>query len=289
MARLSFPSLLLHFLTLLFPAMASPAPAVTPTPTSSPTPVCNQDNCYRALSASISAASAFCATYTTATVTASTGIPTYLPSTCGPSRVSSACTCVITKNACAFNAPTQVVQDSGFEQTPDPKISDSVHSGAGTPWHAFDTYGRDFFDSGDGFNQKGAWVVWGFDYGGVTGTATLTQNLTFCTSSHYAFSAYVGRRPDGIIFNATITVYLGNTVLVPTQKTCIDAADCKLENYPNGSTDYFRHITAAVPFPPPSAAELKVVIYRESNGNGTSRPPDGFDTLLDDVTISKVG
>lgn len=128
-------------------------------------------------------------------------------------------------------------------------------------------------------------VAWGYDNGGLTGTATLTQNLTFCTSSHYAFSAYVGRRPVGTIYNATITVYLGNTVLVPTQKTCIDANDCKL-NPPGVSDDYYRHLSAAVPFPPPSAAVLKVVIYRESNGNP---PPLGFDTLLDDVTITKVG
>ncbi|KAL8668245.1 MAG: hypothetical protein Q9202_000223 [Teloschistes flavicans] len=285
MTRISLLSLLLCLLALLFPAIASPAPAVTPTPSPSPTPVCNQDNCYRALSGSISAASSFCATYTTAIVTASTGTPTYIPSTCGPSRISSACTCVVTKNACAFNAPTQVVQDPGFEQSPSPKVSDSVHSGAGTPWQAVDTTGRDYFDTGDGYSQPGFWVAWGYDNGGLTGTATLTQNLTFCTSSHYAFSAYVGRRPVGTIYNATITVYLGNTVLVPTQKTCIDANDCKL-NPPGVSDDYYRHLSAAVPFPPPSAAVLKVVIYRESNGNP---PPLGFDTLLDDVTITKVG
>ena len=131
----------------------------SPAATATPTPVCNNDNCNRALRASISAASSFCATYTTSTVTATTGIPTYIPSTCGPSRISSACTCVVTKSACAFNAPTQVVQDPGFETTPDPKVSDSVHSGAGTPWQATDTAGKDFFVQGDGHTGPGFWYI----------------------------------------------------------------------------------------------------------------------------------
>ncbi|KAL8693982.1 MAG: hypothetical protein Q9218_001280 [Villophora microphyllina] len=269
----------LFLLSLLSSTIASPAPAATPTPT----PVCNSDNCNRALRVSISAANSFCATYTTATVTASTGIPTYIPSTCGPSRISSACTCVVTKDACAFNAPTQVVQDPGFEQTPDPKVSDSAHSGAGTPWQGTDTAGRDYFVSGDGH-------VWGYDYNGLTGTATLTQNLTFCTASRYSFSAYVGYYPISAnrtteLFNTTITIYLGDTVLVPTQKTCKDAADCPLTNGVT-SPDYYRHITADIPQPPPSAAVLKVVIYRETNGDP---PVKQHDTLFDDVTITKVG
>ena len=142
---------LVYLLAFISSAVASPA--VTPTPV----PVCNNDNCNRALRASISAASSFCATYTTSAVTATTGIPTYIPSTCGPSRISSACTCVVTKNACAFNAPTQVVQDPGFEATPDPKVSDSIHSGAGTPWQATDTTGKDWFVQGEGHSGPGFW------------------------------------------------------------------------------------------------------------------------------------
>ena len=145
---ISIPICLLAFIS-----SAAASPAASPTPV----PVCNNDNCNRALRASISAASSFCATYTTSTVTATTGIPTYIPSTCGPSRISSACTCVVTKSACAFNAPTQVVQDPGFEATPDPNVSDSVHSGAGTPWLATDTTGDDFFVQGDGYSGPGFW------------------------------------------------------------------------------------------------------------------------------------
>ena len=145
--------ILVCLLAFISSAVASPAATATPVP------VCNNDNCNRALRASISAASSFCATYTASTVTATTGIPTYIPSTCGPTRISSACTCVVTKSACAFNAPTQVVQDPGFETTPDPKVSDSVHSGAGTPWQATDTTGKDFFVQGDGHTGPGFWYV----------------------------------------------------------------------------------------------------------------------------------
>ncbi|CAF9926114.1 MAG: hypothetical protein HETSPECPRED_006259 [Heterodermia speciosa] len=275
---ISIPICLLAFIS---SAVASPAASPTPVP------VCNNDNCNRALRASISAASSFCATYTTSTVTATTGIPTYIPSTCGPSRISSACTCVVTKSACAFNAPTQVVQDPGFEATPDPKVSDSVHSGAGTPWLATDTTGDDFFVQGDGYSGPGFWHVWGYgsDFHGLTGTATLTQTLNFCTTSKYAFSAYVGYAGQGP-FNTTITVYLGNSVLIPTQKTCKDEADCALPTNPKDPQGGYRHLVADIPSPPPSEAVLKVVIYRESSGNP---PPALPDTLFDDVTITKVG
>ena len=153
MAVLSLYSTLLCLLAFISSTVASPAVTATPVP------VYNNDNCNRALHASISAASSFCATYTTSSVTATTGIPTYIPSTCGPSRISSACTCVVTKDACAFNAPTQVVQDPGFEATPDPKVPDSTHSGAGTPWHAVDTTGKDWFVSGEGHTAPGFWYV----------------------------------------------------------------------------------------------------------------------------------
>lgn len=53
---------------------------------------CNADNCYRQLAGG--SASAFCATYTTATSTATTGFPAYVSPSCGPVRVSSACSCL---------------------------------------------------------------------------------------------------------------------------------------------------------------------------------------------------
>lgn len=72
---------------------------------------CNADNCLRALQRKGSVANSFCASYTAATTTEVTsrfsqtkkgmltlkpltGLPSYVPSFCGPTRVSSACSCI---------------------------------------------------------------------------------------------------------------------------------------------------------------------------------------------------
>lgn len=83
------PSLLLSF---LFSSLASAA--------------CSRDNCYRALAATSTKASAFCSTYTKTPNTA-TAIPTY-GSLCSnsPSKVSSACSCVLTSTTTTTSTPT---------------------------------------------------------------------------------------------------------------------------------------------------------------------------------------
>ena len=76
---------------------------------------CTSDNCLRAVKAQPSSASAFCSTYTTSVATATTGIPSYIPSTCGPSRVSSACSCFVTPTATPTACPTgQVITWPNF-------------------------------------------------------------------------------------------------------------------------------------------------------------------------------
>ena len=77
--------------------------------------VCNSDNCLRALKAQPSSASAFCSTYTTSSATATTGVPSYIPTTCAPSRVSSACSCFVTPTATPTACPTgQVLTNPDF-------------------------------------------------------------------------------------------------------------------------------------------------------------------------------
>ncbi|EPS45733.1 hypothetical protein H072_247 [Dactylellina haptotyla CBS 200.50] len=57
---------------------------------------CRRDNCLRAVFARSTAASAFCATFTTAAVTATTSLGPWQTQCNGsPSRVSSACSCVV--------------------------------------------------------------------------------------------------------------------------------------------------------------------------------------------------
>ncbi|KAK6505830.1 hypothetical protein TWF481_007721 [Arthrobotrys musiformis] len=57
---------------------------------------CNRDNCLRAMTARISTATSFCHSFTTAVVTQTTGLgPWQTQCANNPSRVSSACTCLI--------------------------------------------------------------------------------------------------------------------------------------------------------------------------------------------------
>lgn len=66
---------------------------------------CNADNCLRALEAKPLDASTYCTAYTTSVRTVTTGFPTYIPQSCGPSRVSSACSCLATATASPTPTP----------------------------------------------------------------------------------------------------------------------------------------------------------------------------------------
>ena len=57
---------------------------------------CHHNNCYRQMVKSLSRVSPFCATYTQAVNTATTGLPTFV-SNCGgsPTKISSACSCLV--------------------------------------------------------------------------------------------------------------------------------------------------------------------------------------------------
>lgn len=101
---------LLSFLTILTVAIATVPPAELDKRTG-----CTSDNCLRALKAQPSSASAFCSTYTTSVATATTGIPSYIPIACAPSRVSSACSCFVTPTATPTACPTgQVITWPNF-------------------------------------------------------------------------------------------------------------------------------------------------------------------------------
>lgn len=84
---------------------------------------CNRDNCLRALVATPTKASSFCATYTTTTNTATSALGPYT-SFCAnsPSRVSSACSCVVTSPpSCTPSAVIQgPIRNGGFDSYPIP-------------------------------------------------------------------------------------------------------------------------------------------------------------------------
>ena len=72
---------------------------------------CNADNCLRGLRASnrVAEAQAFCGTFTTAVVTATSAIPSFAVAACTgnvASRVSSACSCIVSSTTSAVSATT---------------------------------------------------------------------------------------------------------------------------------------------------------------------------------------
>lgn len=68
---------------------------------------CNADNCYNQIQRF--SASSFCSAFTTAVVTAVTAFPTFVSTSCGAARVSSACSCLYPPPACATTTKTVTV------------------------------------------------------------------------------------------------------------------------------------------------------------------------------------
>lgn len=132
--------LLLIFAFLLAPSVVVAEP-LPPPGTLHERSQCNADNCLRALRAHSSSASSFCTTFTESINTATTSLPAYATSACGsplsPSRVSSACSCIVTSTStpCATDAPTQVVGYPGFE-CPTPTLYTTATEG---PWTVTDS------------------------------------------------------------------------------------------------------------------------------------------------------
>ncbi|KAL8816853.1 MAG: hypothetical protein Q9223_004205 [Gallowayella weberi] len=168
---------------------------------------CDRDNCLRALAATPTKASSFCATYTQTPNTAS-AVPTYA-SFCGnsPSRASSACSCVVTSTTPPTSptcVPTPVIKGSigngNFENYPPP--------GQGVfniqpPW---------YFNSRDSENAYGDFKTEpaGAGFGGTVAVfhlqgqppnllpgafLRLQQPIAYCNGTTYAFSLFARQLP----------------------------------------------------------------------------------------------
>ena len=104
-----------------------------------------------------------------------------------------------------------------------------------------------------------------------------------CPTSKYRFSFYVTYEGyAGYGFNTTVAAYLDDVMIVPTQLTCSDAAQCDIP-----ATNGWRLVTAPDLITPPEngIAILKLVFVRASTAPGD---PPLQDTFLDYVTITKV-
>ncbi|KAL8919365.1 MAG: hypothetical protein Q9208_006818 [Pyrenodesmia sp. 3 TL-2023] len=168
---------------------------------------CNSDNCLRALRATPTKASSFCATYTKTSNTA-TAVPTY-GSFCSnsPSRVSSACSCVVTGTPTPSCVPTPVINgtndgNGNFENYPPPE---EALFNFQPPWA---------FKELDSENASGTYVTEPrtAEFGGTVAEfrllgqepnvlpgafQRLQQIISYCNGTTYAFSLYARRlSPD---------------------------------------------------------------------------------------------
>jgi acid phosphatase len=92
--------------------------STTASPTSSAeTANCNRDNCLRQFLKS-PAVTPFCATYTAATNTVTMNLPSYVSQRSGlPSRISSACSCIVTSSSTSASIPAASPTSAAGNQT----------------------------------------------------------------------------------------------------------------------------------------------------------------------------
>ncbi|KAL8932139.1 MAG: hypothetical protein Q9211_006503 [Gyalolechia sp. 1 TL-2023] len=159
---------------------------------------CDRDNCLRALAATPTKASSFCATYTQTTNTA-TSIPTYA-SFCAnnPSRVSSACSCVVTSPPSC--SPSPVIQgptrNGGFDLYP--IITGAANSQSQPPWY-FDRESNAYGDFQVVAPGSGAatFHLQGQQPNVLPGAvAYLNAPITYCNQVTYAFSITARQIPS---------------------------------------------------------------------------------------------
>jgi hypothetical protein len=102
---------------------SSSIPTITSAPTTSPAPPqnCSPDNCLRQFSQSLAEVSTFCVTYTIGVVTATTGLPPFV-SQCSSetSRVSSACSCIVSPPASPLSTSGSTPSSSSAPTSPVP-------------------------------------------------------------------------------------------------------------------------------------------------------------------------
>jgi hypothetical protein len=158
---------------------------------------CNGDNCLNNFRNNAVSASSFCQTFTTATVTATTGYPTFMHSECtaAPLRLSIACTCLAggvstttsttTTTSCrATPTCTQAVSNGGFE-------------GDSMPWVLTSDGGTTsaFFDTGNPLAGRGDLSIAAAHNVGLY--VTVSQPVTLCQGQDYRLVYYLQSNAAG--------------------------------------------------------------------------------------------
>ncbi|KAI3326838.1 hypothetical protein HD806DRAFT_488348 [Xylariaceae sp. AK1471] len=251
---------------------------------------CNEDNCLRALKAIGSrAVTSFCSDYTDYNPERTTlPPPTFVPSTCGSQRVSSAC-------YCADNIPNptytpipcgagQMLQNPSFYNylASDVDIRPwviAVPSGAPGcyPMNGYSTaYSTDHYSIECQFGTTG-------------GKSTVTQDVYLCPSTQYTFTIHTAcdfwtsTGDFGIKFRVT----LNGQVIIPTQSACPICADPNNPDWNEDCRYEAAYETANATFTSPASANkhsLVIEVTQASDLVGQQVP-----LLMDSILINSIG
>ncbi|KAJ6476093.1 hypothetical protein C8R45DRAFT_1077097 [Mycena sanguinolenta] len=272
----------------LFPLLLSPLTTAN---------TCNGDNCLKALRnpAITSSALSFCHSYTEGRYGTAAPTPTFVPTTCSPPRVSSACYCAdnvgnprYTPPPCPTSGSGQILQNPSFFGQP-------LGGGRNVdirPWViAVPTGTPGCFPAGSysTADMDGAWgdprsIECSFDPV-VGGLSTVTQDILLCPSTDYtlriatACDFWDGSGDFGIQFQVSIS----GSVILPWGPVC---PACQASG-PSGEchfgAEYENH--SAVFTAPASGKGSLVVSVRQAAGLNTTQVP----ALFDQIYVNPIG
>ncbi|KAJ6526531.1 hypothetical protein DFH09DRAFT_1285918 [Mycena vulgaris] len=256
---------------------------------------CNGDNCLNALrhAAVTSSALSFCHSYTEGRYGTAAPTPTFVPTTCSPPRVSSACYCAdnignptYTPAACPTSG--QILQNPSFYGQP---IADGRNVDI-RPWViAVPTGTPGCFPAGSysTADMNGMWgdprsIECSFDPVGG-GLSTVTQDIKLCPSRAYtlriatACDFWTGSGDFGIQFQVSIS----GSVILPWGPVC---PACQASG-PNGDCRFFAEYEnhSAVFTSPASGKGSLVVSVRQAAGLNATQVP----ALFDQIFVNPIG
>ncbi|KAJ7264549.1 hypothetical protein B0H12DRAFT_1230737 [Mycena haematopus] len=257
---------------------------------------CNGDNCLNALRAPAitSIALSFCNSYTDGYLYGyAAPTPTFVPTTCSPQRMSSACYCADnTGNPTYTPAPCptsgQILENPSFYGQPisDPRFVDIrpwvIAVPTGTPGCV--PAGSYSTADMDGFWGDPRSIECSFDPV-VGGLSTVTQDILLCPSTQYtlriatACNFWSGSGDFGIQFQVSIS----GTVILPWGPVCPaceasgPTGECHFES------DYENH--SAVFTSPASGKGSLIVSVRQPAGLNATQVP----ALLDQIFVNPIG
>ncbi|KAF7335908.1 hypothetical protein MSAN_02328000 [Mycena sanguinolenta] len=255
---------------------------------------CNADNCLRALLAPeiTSSALSFCNSYTVGLSGTAAPTPTFVPTSCSPQRVSSACYCAdnvanptFTPAACPTSG--QILQNPSFYGRAFQLGSRDVDI---RPWVLAVPNGTPGCVPAGTYETADMDGIWGdpksiecsFDPA-IGGLSTITQDIQLCPSTKYtlriatACDFWTGHGDFGIQFQVSIS----GSVILPWGPVC---PVCQASDSPFGDDDcrsFAVYEEQSAVFTSPSSGKGSLVIsVRQAAGLNATQVPALFDQIF---------